>query len=230
MSFRDDFEGIADPSAGLAYTDLLAGGDLDEVTADGEVTPQAIAAGMPPAGAFACGPGPRGARPRTRTTARSVNRIPRPPGTRKAMLETACVLLDSLITQRDAGIGCGRSGQRRPATSRRTEPQPAPAVTFPGPGHLTGPVRWMIQGRLPASRPSGSSCPGPGPDRSVPAGVPPPASRTLTRDQLHRPGGHGPVRHARRTQYRRHDDQRRPCPQMRTVPLRRSDGIARPRA
>ena len=43
---------IADPSAGLAYTDLLAGGDLDEVTADGEVTPQAIAAGMPPAGAF----------------------------------------------------------------------------------------------------------------------------------------------------------------------------------
>ena len=44
---------VADPSAGLAYTDLLAGGDLDEVTADGEVTPQAIAAGMPPAGAFA---------------------------------------------------------------------------------------------------------------------------------------------------------------------------------
>ena len=44
---------IADPSAKLAYTDLLAGGDLDEVTADGQVTPQAIAAGMPPAGAFA---------------------------------------------------------------------------------------------------------------------------------------------------------------------------------
>ena len=40
---------IADPSARLAYTDLLASGDLDEVTADGEVTPQAIAAGMPPA-------------------------------------------------------------------------------------------------------------------------------------------------------------------------------------
>ena len=41
------------------------------------------------------------------------------------------VLLDSLITQRDAGIECGPFGQRRPPTSRRTEPQPAgPVVTF----------------------------------------------------------------------------------------------------
>jgi hypothetical protein len=48
---------------------------------------------------------------------------------------SACVLLYCLITQRDAGIGRGRSGQRRPPTSRRTEPQPAdPVVTFPGPG------------------------------------------------------------------------------------------------
>jgi hypothetical protein len=58
--------------------------------------------------------------------------------------------LTSRITQRDTGTACGRSGQPRPPTSRRTEPQQAgSAVTFPGPSRLTGPARWMIQGRRP---------------------------------------------------------------------------------
>jgi len=110
--------------------------------------------------------------------------------------------LTSRITQRGAGIGCGRSGQPRPPTSRRTKPQPAgPAVTLPGPGRLTGagplddpgpaadvPGRPGARARaqvrdltriqvkdvdaIAASRP----------------GSPPPASCAVTRDQLHRQG------------------------------------------
>jgi hypothetical protein len=65
---------------------------------------------------------------------------------------SACVLLDSLITQRDAGMGYGRSGQRRlPRPGELNRSRPGPIVTFPGPGRLTGAVRWMIQSRLPTS-------------------------------------------------------------------------------
>jgi len=97
------------------------------------------------------------------------------------------------MTQRDAGIGCGRSGQRHPPPSRRTEPQPAgPAVTFPGPGRLTGgrSAGWSRAGcRRP--RPSGSSCPGSGLIAASRPGSPPPASCAVTRDQLHRQGAMG---------------------------------------
>jgi hypothetical protein len=70
----------------------------------------------------------------------------------------------SHITQRDVGTECGRSGQPRPPTCRRAEPQPAgPAMTFPGAWPPDGgPGRQMIQGRPP--RPPASSCPAPGPD------------------------------------------------------------------
>jgi hypothetical protein len=111
---------------------------------------------------------------------------------------------------------------------------------FSGPGRLTGSARWMIQGRHP--RPSVSSCPGSRPDpnasrrrrhRGVPAGVP--AARLLRRDprSASPPGGHGPVRYARRTQYRHHGDQGRPCPRLRArdavgrlASLRKSAGPA----
>jgi len=72
----------------------------------------------------------------------------------------------------------------------------------------------MIQGRLPASPAVRELVPRFGTDRGVPAGVP--AARLLRRDprSASPPGGHGPVRHAWRTQYRRHGDQGRPCPRQ----------------
>jgi hypothetical protein len=107
---------------------------------------------------------------------------------------SACVLLYCLITQRDAGIGRGRSGQRRPPTSRRTEPQPAgPAVTFPGPGRLTG------AGPLDDPGPAAGVPGRPGARAQVrdliaasrPGSPPRPACCAVTRDQLHRQGAMG---------------------------------------
>jgi hypothetical protein len=97
----------------------------------------------------------------------------------------------------------------RPPRCRRAEPQSAGrAVTFPGPGRLTGPARWTIQGP-----PAGSLHPGlgltwmqaKGAD-GIAASRPgsPPASRAVTRDQLQRLGRHGPGQHARRTASRHH--------------------------
>jgi len=101
----------------------------------------------------------------------------------------------SRVTQRDARTGCERSGQRRPPTSRRTEPQPA------GPNPDTGQGRRRHRGIL--------------------------AARLLRRDprSASPPCGHGPVRHARRTQYRRHGDQGRPCPRSDEYGLKRDCGI-----
>jgi len=44
---------VDDPSAGETFIDILARHDLDELTADGEINPQADGAGMTPSGAFA---------------------------------------------------------------------------------------------------------------------------------------------------------------------------------
>ncbi|MEA2501719.1 MAG: xanthine dehydrogenase YagR molybdenum-binding subunit [Actinomycetota bacterium] len=44
---------VDDPAAGETYTDILARHELDELTADGEVNPQAAGTGTPPSGAFA---------------------------------------------------------------------------------------------------------------------------------------------------------------------------------
>jgi CO/xanthine dehydrogenase Mo-binding subunit len=44
---------VDDPAAGETYTGILARHELDELTADGELNPQAAGAGTPPSGAFA---------------------------------------------------------------------------------------------------------------------------------------------------------------------------------
>ena len=109
--------------------------------------------------------------------------------------------MTSRITQCDSRIGCGRSGQPRPPTSRRTEPQSAgSAVTFPGLDRLTGPgplddpgsaspaVRELVPGfgACPECRPRTSTASG------VPAGVS--AARLLRRDprSASPPGAMGP--------------------------------------
>ena len=95
------------------------------------------------------------------------------------------------VTWRDVGTGCGRSGRPRPPKCRRAEPQPArPCMTFPGsgppddPGPASPAARELApgSGTLTRMRPRTPAAPG------RPGRVP--ASRAVTRDQLHRQG-HG---------------------------------------
>jgi hypothetical protein len=128
------------------------------------------------------------------------------------------------ITQRDAETECGRSGQPRPPTCRRAERQPVnPAMTFPGPGRLTGiraagcsrgpsrgsvPVaRELAPGVRDLTRMQAEDADGTG---GVLAGSPPHASRAVTAISF-TARSHGPTRHARWTKYQRQGDQGRPC-------------------